>query len=100
MFFFIFSIVGVIKGVITTIFGFFTFGGVQPTSLTVGGVILNAFGGALYSYVKYREKQSLVKKAGREIDVFARNANKEVQCVGEVDDKNEFVFVEVKKSWC
>ena len=97
MFFIIFSIVGVIKGVITTIFGFFTFGGVQPTSLTVGGVILNAFGGALYSYVKYREKQSLVKKAGREIDVFARNANK-VQCVGEVDDKNEFVFVEVKKS--
>ena len=68
----------------------------QPTTLTVGGVLLNAFGGALYSYVKYREKQLLVKKAEREIDAFARNANKEVHCVGETDDKNEFVLVEVK----
>lgn len=64
---------GVIKSVITTIFGFFTFGGVVPTTLTVGGVMLNAFGGVLFTYVKYREKQVLIKSAERQLKVIARD---------------------------
>lgn len=38
--------------------GFFTFGGVPATVMTVAGVSLNAFGGTLYTYIKYREKKS------------------------------------------
>jgi len=52
------SLVGVIKGVVTTIIGFFTFGGVVLTVPTIGGVILNSFGGILYTYVKYSEKKT------------------------------------------
>ncbi|XP_057303238.1 uncharacterized protein LOC130640731 [Hydractinia symbiolongicarpus] len=54
------SFVGVIKGVITTIIGFFTFGGVHFTFLAVGGVTLNAIGGVLYTYVKYKEKKNQI----------------------------------------
>ena len=50
------SIVGVIKGVLTTTIGFFTFGGVPLTVFTVCGVVLNAVGGAVYVMVKYVEK--------------------------------------------
>ena len=56
---------------------------------------MNALGGALYSYVKYREKQLLVQKAERELNVFARSVNGEVQ-IDETDDKNSFVLVDVK----
>ena len=45
------------KGVITTIIGFFTFGGVPATLMTISGGTLNAFGGALYVYVRYSEKK-------------------------------------------
>jgi len=50
------SLVGVVKGVLTTIIGFFTFGGVPVTALTLIGVFLNTLGGASYSYAKYSEK--------------------------------------------
>lgn len=50
------SLVGVVKGVLTTIIGFFTFGGVQATPLVLMGVLLNTLGGAAYSYAKYTEK--------------------------------------------
>ena len=49
--------VGVIKGILTTAIGFFTFGGLPATVLTVGGMVLNAVGGALYTYAKYIEKR-------------------------------------------
>lgn len=49
------SLVGVVKGVLTTIIGFFTFGGIPVTVLVLLGVFLNTFGGALYSYAKYAE---------------------------------------------
>ena len=52
---------GVVKSVLTTIIGFFTFGGVPVTFLTVTGVALNTFGGILYTYAKYIEKKSLLK---------------------------------------
>ncbi len=46
------------KSVLTTVIGFFTFGGVPVTTLTVLGVTLNSMGGVLYSYAKYVEKKS------------------------------------------
>lgn len=52
------SLVGVVKGVLTTIIGFYTFGGVAATPLTLIGVSLNTLGGALYSYAKYSEKMA------------------------------------------
>ena len=55
------SLVGVVKSVLTTIIGFFTFGGVPVTFLTVTGVALNTFGGILYTYAKYIEKKALLK---------------------------------------
>ena len=42
----------------TTIIGFYTFGGVAATPLTLIGVSLNTLGGALYSYAKYSEKMA------------------------------------------
>lgn len=52
------SLVGVVKGVLTTIIGFFTFGGVPVTVLVILGISLNTFGGAAYSYAKYAEKMT------------------------------------------
>lgn len=42
--------------------GFFTFGGVPITALTVAGVTLNSIGGLVYVYVKYNQKQSQLKE--------------------------------------
>ncbi|EDV26881.1 uncharacterized protein TRIADDRAFT_22544, partial [Trichoplax adhaerens] len=50
------SIVGVIKGLVTTIIGFFTFGGVPATTFTVAGVSINMIGAILYTYAKYKDK--------------------------------------------
>ena len=52
-----YSLVGIIKGVITTFIGFFTFGGVPITLLNVGGITLNTIGGSMYTYTKYLEKK-------------------------------------------
>ena len=52
------SIVGVIKGVITTVIGLFTFGGVPLSILTIAGIVLNTMGGILYGYGKYRDKMT------------------------------------------
>ena len=53
------SLVGVVKGVITTIIGFFTFGGVPITFLIVAGIVLNTLGGAIYTFAKYQEKMTM-----------------------------------------
>ena len=50
------SLVGVIKGLITTIIGFFTFGGVAINLYTLSGIILNTSGGILYFYTKYSDQ--------------------------------------------
>lgn len=42
-----------VKGVVTTMIGFFTFGGVAVNMLTLSGVALNTMGGILYAYSKY-----------------------------------------------
>ena len=69
-----FSVVGVVKGVITSIIGFFTFGGVRPTPLTVSGVALNAAGGILYTYIKYRERKRIFKDAQESLPVYNKHA--------------------------
>ena len=53
------SLVGVVKGVLTTVIGFFTFGGVYASGLIVVGIILNSFGGFMYSYAKYTERVTM-----------------------------------------
>ncbi|CAB3977499.1 UDP-galactose UDP-glucose transporter 7 isoform X5 [Paramuricea clavata] len=50
------SLVGVVKGIITTIIGFFTFGGVAVNLYTLSGIILNTSGGILYFYTKYSDQ--------------------------------------------
>ncbi|KAI8463252.1 MAG: hypothetical protein J3K34DRAFT_381086 [Monoraphidium minutum] len=50
------TIVGVLKGVVGTIAGFFVLGGAKLTHYGVLGVTLNTAGGCLYSYYKWREK--------------------------------------------
>lgn len=50
------SLVGVLKSIMQTVIGFFTFGGVKFSVLNVFGISLNMIGGILYSYSKYKEK--------------------------------------------
>lgn len=49
------SLVGVLKSVLQTVIGIFTFGGIQFNTLNGFGLSLNLFGGILYTYVKYQE---------------------------------------------
>lgn len=50
------SMVGVSKSVIQTVVGFFTFGGVQFHPLNILGLVMNIFGGIIYTYIKNMEK--------------------------------------------
>ncbi|GIY21887.1 hypothetical protein CEXT_520981, partial [Caerostris extrusa] len=50
------SLVGVLKSVLQTTIGFFTFGGVEFNSLNIFGIGLNMLGGIMYTYTKYMEK--------------------------------------------
>lgn len=52
------TIVGVLKGVLTTALGFFFLGGVQFNLLNVVGILLNTVGGVCYTFIKYREKNN------------------------------------------
>ncbi|GFT22845.1 hypothetical protein NPIL_274731 [Nephila pilipes] len=50
------SLVGVLKSILQTVIGFFTFGGVKLNSLNILGISLNMFGGIMYTYTKYYER--------------------------------------------
>lgn len=52
------TIVGVLKGVGSTVLGFVLLGGVDVHGLNVAGLVINTLGGILYSIVKYREKKA------------------------------------------
>ncbi|XP_065655152.1 uncharacterized protein LOC100197493 isoform X2 [Hydra vulgaris] len=56
------SLIGVIKGVLTTLVGFLTFGGQPITFMVVAGITLNAIGGVLYTVLKYFEKRKQSSK--------------------------------------
>ena len=51
------TVVGVMKGVIATLLGFFVLGGVPFHPLNVLGILMNTGGGCWYAAIKYREKQ-------------------------------------------
>lgn len=50
------SLIGVIKSVLQTAIGFFTFGGVTVLPLNATGIFMNLLGGTVYTYAKYRSK--------------------------------------------
>ncbi|KAK1269158.1 hypothetical protein QJS04_geneDACA013833 [Acorus gramineus] len=52
------TIVGVLKGVGSTTFGFVLLGGVKVHTLNVTGLVINTAGGVWYSYAKYKQKMS------------------------------------------
>lgn len=52
------SLIGVLKSVLQTIIGFFTFGGVAYSPVNVTGIVLNSLGGAFYTYAKLKENSS------------------------------------------
>lgn len=56
------TIVGVLKGVVSTTFGFILLGGVQVHALNVTGLIINTAGGIWYSYAKYQQKKRKPQK--------------------------------------
>ena len=51
------TVVGVLKGVASTLLGFFLLGGVKLSALHVAGITINTSGGVAYSCVTYQEKQ-------------------------------------------
>lgn len=50
------TIVGVLKGVFTTVGGFFFLNPTPPSPLNLAGVVLNTLGGTWYTWLKYTEK--------------------------------------------
>ena len=52
------TVVGVLKGVVSTALGFFLLGGVDPSVTHVMGILTNTVGGVAYSCVTYSEKQA------------------------------------------
>lgn len=55
------TIVGVMKGVVSMVLGFFVLGGVDFYILNVTGLMLNTIGGVWYSFAKYRQR--MLKRA-------------------------------------
>ncbi|KAG2500946.1 hypothetical protein HYH03_000770 [Edaphochlamys debaryana] len=47
------SVVGVLKGVVSSVLGFFLLGGVKFHAVNVAGIVMNCAGGAWYSAVQY-----------------------------------------------
>lgn len=52
------TIVGVLKGVVSTTLGFVLLGGVQVHGLNVTGLVINTAGGVWYSLAKYQQKRN------------------------------------------
>lgn len=87
------SLVGVVKSVLTTIIGFFTFGGVPATLLTILGVSLNTSGGALYSYAKYLEKKPQLDKIRNLMLPSTVQAPDDHMVSPQTDSKNDEIVV-------
>ena len=51
------TVVGVLKGVASTLLGFFLLGGVKLSPVHVTGIAINTSGGVAYTWLTYREKQ-------------------------------------------
>ena len=59
------TIVGVLKGVLSTVLGFFLLGGVKFSWMNVIGIGMNTVGGVVYTVAKYRQKQQAKVKKGK-----------------------------------
>ncbi|XP_063723748.1 uncharacterized protein LOC134851548 [Symsagittifera roscoffensis] len=66
------SLGATMKSVLTTIIGFFTFGGVHVNGTGFAGIILNTLGGVLYTFFKYIESQ---KKSTSNISTSSKLAS-------------------------
>jgi solute carrier family 35 protein len=60
------TIVGVLKGVVSTVLGFFLLGGVELTALGFLGIVINTTGGVWYSLAKFYEKRAQRSRGGGE----------------------------------
>lgn len=59
------TVVGAMKGLVSSVLGFFVLGGVKVTVLVVLGVSMNTFGGVWYAVVKYHQKHREVGSPNR-----------------------------------
>ncbi|KAL2346853.1 hypothetical protein Fmac_000853 [Flemingia macrophylla] len=66
------TIVGVLKGVVSTTLGFFLLGGVQVHALNVTGLVINTAGGVWYSFAKYQQKKSKVVKLVTDVEAHRK----------------------------
>ncbi|KAK9824238.1 hypothetical protein WJX72_008863 [[Myrmecia] bisecta] len=57
------TIVGVLKGAVATLLGFFLLGGVKFHVLNVLGIAINTGGGAWYTLIKYQQRQSMPQRS-------------------------------------
>ncbi|KAL6985110.1 UDP-galactose/UDP-glucose transporter 7 [Sarracenia purpurea var. burkii] len=62
------TIVGVLKGVGSTTFGFVLLGGVEVHALNVTGLVINTAGGVWYSYAKYQQKKNKPPKLMSDVE--------------------------------
>lgn len=69
------TIVGVLKGVGSTTFGFVLLGGVEVHGLNVIGLIVNTIGGLWYSYAKYEQKKKMPKKISFDEEAHHKEKN-------------------------
>ncbi|KAK8952903.1 hypothetical protein KSP40_PGU005976 [Platanthera guangdongensis] len=69
------TIVGVLKGVGSTTFGFVLLGGVEVHGLNVIGLIVNTIGGMWYSYAKYEQKKKASKKISSDEEANHKEKN-------------------------
>lgn len=58
------SLGSTIKSVLTTVIGFFTFGGVHVNNTGLAGIVLNTMGGVLYTLFKFLESKRKESRGG------------------------------------
>lgn len=61
------SLIGVLKSVLQTVIGFFTFGGVAYNPINMAGIVLNSLGGAFYTYAKLKENGKKVSSTTKSL---------------------------------
>jgi len=66
------TIVGVLKGVVSTTLGFFMLGGVEVHALNITGLAINTAGGVWYSYAKYQQKKNKPPKLISDVESHGR----------------------------
>ncbi|KAJ7537820.1 hypothetical protein O6H91_11G023300 [Diphasiastrum complanatum] len=54
------TVVGAMKGVVSSVLGFFILGGLKVTPLVVAGISMNTFGGIWYAVLKYYERKKRI----------------------------------------